>query len=403
MSYKAYGLSFGPYLFGQKPPREVSETQLRTRMKVIAPYTHWIRTFGTTNGLEKVGFVAHEMGLKSAIGAWLSADRSSNEQHLSSLIRAGKAGQVDLAIVGAEVLLRKDLPPEELVAYIQRVKRELPGIPVATADGYQQLLGNQEVTKECDVLLVNYYPYWEGIPVEQAIEAIHEWHERLKAKWSGKTIIVAETGWPSCGETIGNAVPSLKNAATFFLNFVSWARANNVPYFYFSAFDERWKTESEGPQGACLGIWDEVANLKPDMQDVFDNKVVVDKWSGTTIPGGPGNPVIELTFVPPYGSSEDLKGQVRHVRPVDYKVAVYIYVSGWWTKPRSSLPLTPLRPDGSWTCDITTGGADEKATKIAAFLAPASYSPPPLLGAQNLPAELSQKSVSQTIIERRVP
>ena len=44
-------------------------------------------------------------------------------------------------------------------------------------------------------------------------------------------------------------------------------------------------------------------------------------------------PTIEFTNVPQYGSFDDLQGRVTNVTPADYKVAVYIYVSGWWTKP----------------------------------------------------------------------
>jgi hypothetical protein len=104
------------------------------------------------------------------------------------------------------------------------------------------------------------------------------------------------------------------------------------------------------------------------MQDVVDGKTMPDNWSGNSIPVGPGNPAIEFTYVPPYGSFENLKGQIWHVKPSDYKVAVYIYVSGWWSKPYFSSDLTTIQNDGGWTCDITTGGVDQNATKIAGYL-----------------------------------
>jgi len=92
-----------------------------------------------------------------------------------------------------------------------------------------------------------------------------------------------------------------------------------------------------------------------------------------------------------------LEGQVWHVHPVDYKVAVYICVSGqWWNKPTFAEPLTTIKIDGSWVCDITTGGIDETATKIAAFLLPNGYDPPLISGEASLPVELNQKSVAKT-------
>ena len=80
--YKLYGLDFSPYMDGQDPNQgsQVSEAQLRARMAIVAPYTQWIRTFGCGSGLEKAGQVAHELGLQSAIGAWLGRDSMANGQ-----------------------------------------------------------------------------------------------------------------------------------------------------------------------------------------------------------------------------------------------------------------------------------------------------------------------------------
>jgi len=111
-------------------------------------------------------------------------------------------------------------------------------------------------------------------------------------------------------------------------------------------------------------------------------------------------PTIEFTYVPPYGSFENLQGRAGCVVPATYKVAVYIYVSGWWTKPYWAWPLTPIRDDGSWTCDITTGGTDQLATRIAAFLVPNGYSPPLMSGGQTLPSELFSNAVAYAMVER---
>ena len=122
------------------------------------------------------------------------------------------------------------------------------------------------------------------------------------------------------------------------------------------------------------------------------------------IPGGPGEPTIEFTYVPPYGSFEDLKGQVWHVKPADYKVAVYIYVDDvWWTKPYWDQPLAPIQDDGSWICDITTGGHDQDATKIVAYLVPNGYDPLLMSGQSTLPSELDQISVAKAEIIRSRP
>lgn len=401
-AYRTHGLDFSPYIDGQDPNlgSQISEEQLRQRMELIAPYSEWVRTFGCSNGLEKAGLIAHELGLKIAMGAWLSNDLSANDQQISCLINAVTAGDIDLAIVGSEVLRRGDLTENQLIDYINQVKQVVSGISVSTADTYGILLSHPNVISAVDKVVVNYYPYWEGININIAVSAIHGWHQQVSSAAGGKEVIVSETGWPSCGNTIGNAVPSPENASLYFLNFVSWARANNVKYFYFEAFDETWKEAEEGPQGKCWGVWDKNGNMKPVMQDVFDDKTMPDNWSGTSIPGGQGSPSIEFTSVPPYGSFDNPQGQVWHVAPADYKVAVYIYLPGWWTKPTFETPSTNILSDGSWTCDITTGGNDQNATKIAAYLISNNCTPPLMSGDSTLPAELDTNSAAKAEITR---
>lgn len=100
---------------------------------------------------------------------------------------------------------------------------------------------------------------------------------------------------------------------------------------------------------------------------------------------------IWFTYVPPYGTYDDLSGEVSGVTFADHKVLVYIYVGGWWTKPTWAEPMTTINPDGTWTCNITTGGAsDTTATKIIAFLIPqADYDTLwERSGQASLPAEL---------------
>jgi exo-beta-1,3-glucanase (GH17 family) len=353
ITYKAYGLNFSPYMDGQDPNLGslISEDQIRRRMQIIAPYTEWIRAFGSTHGLEHTSRIAHEFDLKAAAGAWLGTDSQVNDLEMQNLIEAARSGHVDLAIVGSEVLLRNDLTEAQLIDYIHQFKIAVPGVPVTTADVYSVLRDHPNVMSACDVIFVNYYPYWEGKDVNNAVAYVHALHQEMIAKAGGKEVIVSESGWPSDGNQVGDAVASLENACFYNLNFVSWARAENVRYFIFEAFDESWKANYEGPQGAHWGLWDKDGNLKPCMQDIFDGLTVPDNWTCREIPGGPGLPEIQFTDVPPHGSFDNLRGRIWHAPPADHKIAVYIRVgSGWWTKPSWASALTAINCDGS--CNI---------------------------------------------------
>lgn len=113
-------VNFSPYMDGQNPNlgSVISVDQLLSRMKIIKPYVEWVRTFGTDSGLENAGSVAHELGLKIAVGAWLSKDKSTNSKQMTSLINMALRGEVDCAIIGSETLLRGDLSESELLSYI---------------------------------------------------------------------------------------------------------------------------------------------------------------------------------------------------------------------------------------------------------------------------------------------
>jgi len=278
-----------------------------------------------------IPIVAKAMGLNISAGAWLGSDFEANNKEIESLITIAQAGLADVCVVGNEVLLRGDLSESQLIEYINHVKTAVPGVPVTTAEVYNVLLRHPAVISACDIVYINIYPFWEGIAIDRAVAFIHEKYKEVKKAVGNKQIVVAETGWPSDGEIVGEAVPGLENACRYFLNFVSWAKAQDINYFYFEAFDEPWKAGYEGPQGSSWGIWNESGTLKSCMQRVFDGETVPDNWSKEGfLPGQLG---IEFTYVPPYGSFEDLSGKVTGVKPADYRVAVYIYVEGWWNKP----------------------------------------------------------------------
>lgn len=239
VQYRLSGLAFSPYLdLDPNQGATVPADRVARLLDGIAPYCVWIRTYGATHGLENVPRLARSRGLRVAAGCWLSRDAAANAAEVGSLIKLIQAGEVDLAIVGTEVLLRGDLSEAELIGYIRQVKAA--GVPTTTNDSWYELLTHPSLLAECDVVLANFYPYWEGVPVQEAVRSVHSSYRRLRDA-AGKEVIVGETGWPSGGEAVGAAEASPENAASYFLNFVSWARAENVRYFYFEAFDETWK------------------------------------------------------------------------------------------------------------------------------------------------------------------
>ena len=257
-----HGLCFSPYLEGQNIGDQLSESQISQRMDVIAPFTKWVRSFSCTEGNELIPKVAHQKQLKTMVGAWLGNDKTQNDKEVTALIKLGKSGLVDIAVVGNETLMRNELTERELIVYINRVKSALPGIPVGYVDAYYQFVERPKLIAACDILLANCYPFWEGCSIEKSVTYLKQMYAVTQQVANGKPVIITETGWPNKGDNTKDAQPSENNAMKYFIDSTNWAQQNEIPLFYFSSFDESWKVHHEGDVGERWGLWDKNENLK---------------------------------------------------------------------------------------------------------------------------------------------
>jgi glucan 1,3-beta-glucosidase len=259
---KMHGICFSAYTEDQRPGNYLNKDQVEKRVAHLKPFTQWIRSFSCIEGNEFVPELAHKHGMKSLVGAWLGSDKDKNEEEIEGLIRLAKAGYVDVASVGNEVLYRGDLTEEDLIGYIQRVKEEIPHVPVGYVDAYYEFVQRPQLVDISDVLLINCYPFWEGTPFEYSLGHMQSMYHSVKNVSQGKRIIITETGWPSQGMPTGGAQPSFENSLRYFINTQFWVKENDIESFYFSSFDEDWKVDSEGDVGAFWGIWDKNHKLK---------------------------------------------------------------------------------------------------------------------------------------------
>jgi GPH family glycoside/pentoside/hexuronide:cation symporter len=257
-----HGICFSPYLEGQNIGDTISKKQINQRMDLIAPHTKWIRSFSCSDGNEYIPVSANQRGLKTMTGAWIGKDKIQNDKEIDALIKLAQDGQVDIAVVGNEALMREDLSEAELLAYIYRVKEALPDIPVGYVDAYFQFHERPKLVEACDVILANCYPFWEGCPIDQATVYLNQMYLITQLAAKGKPVIITETGWPNEGTSTEGAVPSDDKAMQYFINVNNWAKSEGINLFYFSSFDESWKVHQEGNVGARWGIWDKNEKLK---------------------------------------------------------------------------------------------------------------------------------------------
>ena len=86
---------------------------------------------------------------------------------------------IDRVIVGNEVLLRRDLPVEELIADIDAVRRAVKQ-PVTYADVWDFWRQFPQVAPHVDIVTIHLLPYWEDDPtgIAGAMREVANAHRR---------------------------------------------------------------------------------------------------------------------------------------------------------------------------------------------------------------------------------
>jgi cellulose synthase/poly-beta-1,6-N-acetylglucosamine synthase-like glycosyltransferase/exo-beta-1,3-glucanase (GH17 family) len=265
--------------------------QIRSHLRIIAPYTRAVRTYRATNGMEAVPGIAKELGLKVSLGAWVDersflepklddkgeprtekdrqilAAKATTESEIKAVIKQAKENpNINAIFVGNETLLRAEKETQslggavdKLVALIQRVKRETGGtIPVTTGETWDVWLDESpamnRLVSEIDFISVHVLPYWGGVPANQAADNAVTIYNKMRAQYPGKRIVIAEFGWPSTGYNRGPADPGQMEQAQVTREFIANAEALGIDYNLIEAFDQPWKT-AEGSVGAYWGLF----------------------------------------------------------------------------------------------------------------------------------------------------
>src|SRR5580692_2927019 len=240
--------------------RTVREARIRTDLTAIAGQAKAIRTYASTQGLERVPEIAAELGLPVTLGAWIGNDNARNEREIASALELARHNpNVKRLVVGNETVFRKEHTAAELVQFIQRVKRESP-VPVGSAENWRIFIEHPELGDAVDQIFAHIIPYWEGVPKETAVDRSLEIYDQLQAAFPGKTIVVGELGWPSAGRNFEQAMPRPITQAVVLRDFVARATALGIDYNIVEAIAQPEKL-FEGNVGPYWGILN--ASLRP--------------------------------------------------------------------------------------------------------------------------------------------
>jgi exo-beta-1,3-glucanase (GH17 family) len=285
-----YGFGLGIFTDGSNPDKGAIGTVDRASrlMDTIRPFSDSIFVYTCSplqNSTQSQPSLARQKGFVDIKGeAWISGDIVANAREIGYLKAEIAKENVDVAVVGSEVMFRNDLTSEQLQAYIRDVKTA--GKPVAFCDTADQILAHPEIVTEVQVVMFNKYISWEGKSIDVAFTELVATYNEIKAKYPDKEIIVGETGWPSAGNTFNQAVPSPENQLKYLEQVLMWSNINHIKIYWFEAFDEPYKAIREGELGAHWGLWTKDEVMKPGVLEVFKKTPV------SIVPVDPVIPVI---------------------------------------------------------------------------------------------------------------
>jgi exo-beta-1,3-glucanase (GH17 family)/cellulose synthase/poly-beta-1,6-N-acetylglucosamine synthase-like glycosyltransferase len=259
--------SFAPFRSGQNPEELKFPTidEVREDLATVSTVAKRIRTYSLEEAFQNFPALAKDAGLDLTLGIWLARDRDRSETEMAAFTKlAQSTPYFSRVIAGNEVLLREDMSAHDLITYIKRVKG-LVNVPVSTAEPWHIWLKHPELADAVDFITVHLLPYWEGLPVDAAVDYVFFRLNELREMYPDKHIVIGETGWPSDGSWERAAEPSRTNQARFLREFLPRAHADGLDYYIMEAFDQDWKKQIEGSVGAYWGFFDENRQPKVDL------------------------------------------------------------------------------------------------------------------------------------------
>jgi exo-beta-1,3-glucanase (GH17 family) len=258
-------MSYAPFHAGQAPydtDLRIPDAQIEADLRRLSALTSCVRTYSARGPHARIPRLAERLGMEVLQGVWLNRNRAENRREIEAALRLARrhAGTIEALIVGNETLLRGELPPETIKAYLEETGRRT-NLPVTYADVWEFWLTAPELAAAADFVTIHVLPYWEDEPVPEAEAVSHvaAARETVAAAFPGKEIVIGEVGWPSQGRMREGALASPVNQARFLSGVMQRAAAEKWKVNIVEAFDQPWKRVLEGTAGGHWGIYDDAS------------------------------------------------------------------------------------------------------------------------------------------------
>lgn len=255
-------VSYAPFRRGQSPFTEdivIPAAQIDDDFAHLSKVTDCIRTYAVDQGLENVPVLARKHGLKVILGIWLGRSATNNAKQIEAAVRLANRHPdvIRMLVIGNEALLRGEISEKDLGEILKSVKARVK-VPTTYADVWEFWVRHKGLAEFVDVVTVHILPYWEDEPVPPAKAGAHVGTIRKQVGeiFSGKPILIGETGWPSEGRMRWGARATPADQARVLHDLLALKKSSGYDVNLIEAFDQPWKRLLEGTVGGYWGLLD---------------------------------------------------------------------------------------------------------------------------------------------------
>jgi exo-beta-1,3-glucanase (GH17 family) len=140
------------------------------------------------------------------------------------------------------------IPLEVLIDYVRQVRASVE-VPVTVPDdfNYWNKAESKTLAAEIDFITVHAHPMWNGQLLADALTWLQAQTAAIQALHSDRPVVIGETGWATSVHSQGEQAELIKGRPgeieqkRFHDEIRHWAESNQLPVFFFEAFDENWK------------------------------------------------------------------------------------------------------------------------------------------------------------------
>ncbi|KAE9247772.1 hypothetical protein PF002_g6126 [Phytophthora fragariae] len=254
-------------------------SEVQKDMFALKSITDKVRIYSLVdcNQAELVLPAAKNAGLKVHLGVWTTNSHDyllQEKAKLAGLIDKGLYDNNVIGLnVGSETIYRKEITASTAISYMNEIRSYLrsrgKNTPVTIADVIDIYNTNPQLVDAVDYVSVNQFSFWEHGDVNEAAAITLDRLKNLRvaAAKKGKKVVISETGWSSGGSDPAAGVASPANQAKFFSDFFQMARSHNFDYYWYVAFDSKWRVTNGGKEvEADFGIFQEDDTMKGNFQ-----------------------------------------------------------------------------------------------------------------------------------------